>query len=156
MRYEDALTLAVLIAGGSFVLWLLFRRGEWRQREQIQRNETLRILVQKFNTSDEFVGFVNSDAGRLLLTPVAQKPKSPASSVLRFVQVGIVLTLIGVAMLIHAHGMAGMTDINFVNQRNDLSYWGTVGAATGLGLLIAAGITRSLGRAWGLFDRETK
>jgi hypothetical protein len=49
----------VVLASGWFAAkWKL------RQREQLQRNETLRILAQKFNTAEEFVGFVNSDVGR--------------------------------------------------------------------------------------------
>jgi hypothetical protein len=156
MRLDDVLSLAVILAAGCFGMWLLFRKVELRQREQMQRNETLRILVQKFNTSEEFVGFVNSDAGRQLLTPAAQPVKPQTASVLRFVQIGIVLALIGLGMLAHAEGMANLTDINFVNQRNDLHYWGMVAVMTGVGLLIAAAVTRSLGRKWGLFDREAK
>jgi formate hydrogenlyase subunit 3/multisubunit Na+/H+ antiporter MnhD subunit len=83
-------------------------------------------------------------------------PKPQAASVLRFVQIGIVLALIGMGMLAHAQGMANLTDINFVNQRNDLHYWGMVAVMTGFGLLAAAALTRFLGRRWGLFDRETK
>ena len=156
MRYEDALTLAILCAAGCFGIWMVFRKVELKQREQLQRNETLRILVQKFNTADEFVGFVNSEAGRQLLTPTPQLPKPQAASVLRFIQIGIVLALIGMGMLAHAQGMAGLNDINFVNQRNDLHYWGMVAVMTGFGLMLAAAITRWLGKKWGLFDRETK
>jgi hypothetical protein len=156
MRYEDVLALAVIFAAGCFGIWMAFRRTELRQREQMQRNETLRILVQKFNSSEEFVGFVNSDAGRQLLAPAAQPVRPHIFSVLRFVQVGVVLALIGTGMLIRAHGMANMVDINFVNQRNDLNYWGMVATAMGCGLLVAAALTRWLGRRWGLFDRQAK
>lgn len=156
MRIEDVLALAVFFAAGCFGIWMVFRKVELRQREQMQRNETLRILVQKFNTSEEFVGFVNSDAGRQLLTPAPQPVKPQTASVLRFVQIGIVLALIGLGMLTHAQSLANLTDPNFVNQRNDLHYWGMVAVMTGVGLLIAAAVTRSLGRKWGLFDREAK
>jgi Na+/H+ antiporter NhaD/arsenite permease-like protein len=156
MRFEDVLALAVLLVFAAFVLLLLFRRSEQRHRDQIQRNETLRILVQKFNTSDEFVGFVNSEAGRQLLSPTTQPPKPQVFSTLRFVQVGVVLIMIGLGMLVHAHGLAGLTDPNFVHQREDLNYWGTVASATGFGLLVVAGITRWLSRKWGLFDSQTK
>jgi|SRR5947209_8190994 hypothetical protein len=156
MRYEDVLALAVIFAAACFWIWMAFRKTELRQREQMQRNETLRILVQKFNTSDEFVGFVNSDAARQLLAPAAPLGRPHIFYVLRFVQVGVVLALIGAGMLAHAHGMAGLTDINFVNQRNDLNYWGMVATTMGCGLLLAAALTRWLGRRWGLFDREAK
>jgi hypothetical protein len=156
MNYPEALGLAVIFAAGCFGMWMVFRKLELRHREQMQRNETLRVLVQKFNTSDEFVGFVNSDAGRQLLSPSPQLPKPQAASALRFVQVGVVLLMIGAGMIAHAHGMANLTDLNFVNERNDLHYWGTIATTTGTGLLIVAGLTRWLGRKWGLFDNEAK
>ena len=156
MRIEEVLALAVIFAAGCFCIWIVFRKVELRQREQLQRNETLRILVQKFTTADEFVGFVNSEAGRQLLTPAPQERRSQSARVIRFVQVGVVLIMIGGGMLVHAHSMANLADINFVNQRNDLHYWGMVGMCMGVGLLIAAGVTRWLGRKWGLFDREAK
>jgi len=156
MRYEDALTLGLLLAAGCFCIWMVFRKVELKQREQLQRNETLRILVQKFNSSEEFVGFVNSDAGRQLLTPAPQLPKPQLFSALRFVQIGVVLAMIGAGMLSRAHEMRNLTDINFVNQRNDISYFGMLAMMTGVGLLIVAALTRWLGNRWGLFKSETK
>jgi hypothetical protein len=154
MRIEEVLALAVVLIFAAFVLLLLYRRSEMRQKDQIQRNETLRILVQKFNTSDEFVGFVNSEAGRQLLAPATPLPKPQVFTALRFIQVGVVLIMIGAGMLVHAHGLAGLTDPNFVHQREDLNYWGMTAATTGVGLLVVAAITRWLGRKWGLFDAE--
>jgi len=135
----------------AWVAWLTYRwsarRTELRARNQV----VVERLLDRFTSTDELLAFVRSDEGKQLLygdTGAA----NPRRSVIRFVQIGIVVFSLGVAFLANAMRLAGETDINFIRKVEDLRYWGTAAVAVGAGLLVVAGVSYFMARRWGLID----
>ena len=124
--------------------------------ERTRSHAVVERVLDRFTSAEELLAFVRSDEGKQLLygrkgTPEARR------TVIRFVQIGILVFSLGVAFLANAMRLAGETDINFIRKVEDLRYWGTASLAVGLGLLIVAALSHFMARRWGLLDgRETR
>jgi hypothetical protein len=107
-------------------------------------------LIERFGTSQEVLTYMSTDAGKRFLeaTPIAvgferQQPvPSPVARVLTPLQIGVVMTLLGVGLLSLRHSVA--------EGGGALLVIGTVVLMPGLGFIISAGITWVLARHLGL------
>jgi hypothetical protein len=140
--------VCVLIA----LLWLthvLLENRRWSRIFKLQTDVHGKLL-ERFGTSQEVLTYMNTDAGKRFLeaTPIAvgfdQQPPvpSPVARVLTPLQIGIVMTLLGVGLLFLRH--------SFSEGGGVLLVAGTVVLMPGLGFIISAGITWVLARHLGL------
>ncbi len=85
-------------------------------------------LLDKFGSSQELVQYLESDAGKAFLEPPAVDQASPYRRILGSVQVGIILSVVGVVLLImrNQEGVQGAVVV------------GGLLLALGLGFLISA------------------
>ena len=134
------------------MLWLthvLLENRRWSRIFKLQTDVHGKLL-ERFGTSQEVLTYMNTDAGKRFLeaTPIAvgfeqQAPvPSPVARVLTPLQIGIVMTLLGVGLLSLRHG--------FTEGGAILLVAGTVVLMPGLGFIISAGITWVLARHLGL------
>jgi hypothetical protein len=148
MVVEDAIMIVMIPALAGWVLWLVFRHYQLRIAARTQRTETFNRLIDKFSTAKEFVDFLQSDAGRKFMEDPLASPAHPLTSVRRFLLGGIILTVLGGALMLNALRLRGQTDVNYINQALGLNYWGTIFVGGGIALMIVAAVSYQLARRW--------
>jgi hypothetical protein len=134
------------------LLWLthvLLENRRWGRIFKLQ-TDVHGKLIERFGTSQEVLTYMSTDAGKRFLeaTPIAvgferQAPvPSPVARVLTPLQIGVVMTLLGVGLLSLRHSVS--------DGGGALLVIGTVVLMPGLGFIISAGITWVLARHLGL------
>ena len=136
----------------SALLWLthvLLENRRWNRIFKLQ-TDVHGKLIERFGTSQEVLTYMGTDAGKRFLeaTPIAvgfeRRPPvpSPVARVLTPLQIGVVMTLLGIGLLSLRHSLA--------DSGSALLVIGTVVLMPGLGFMISAGITWMLARHLGL------
>jgi hypothetical protein len=149
---NDGLPFLVFLCILSALLWLthvLLENRRWNRIFKLQTDVHGR-LIERFGTSQEVLTYMGTDAGKRFLeaTPIAvgferQSPvPSPVARVLTPLQIGVVMTLLGIGLLSLRHSVA--------DGGGALLVIGTVVLMPGLGFIISAGITWVLARHLGL------
>jgi hypothetical protein len=134
------------------LLWLtqvLLENRRWNRIFKLQTDVHGR-LIERFGTSQEVLTYMGTDAGKRFLeaTPIAvgfehQAPvPSPVARVLTPLQIGVVMTLLGIGLLSLRH--------SFTASGPAFLVLGIVVLMPGLGFIISAGITWALARHLGL------
>jgi hypothetical protein len=156
---SDGIPFLVFLCILGALLWLthvLLENRRWSRIFKLQTDVHGKLL-ERFGTSQEVLTYMGTDAGKRFLeaTPIAvgfehQPPvPSPVARVLTPLQIGIVMTLLGVGLLFLRHSVSdGGTALLVI---------GTVVLMPGLGFIISAGITWLLARHLGLMpESETR
>ncbi len=125
----------------GLVIWLVAIRLQERAR---WRFELQARLLERFSSPVELQQFLESDGARRLLESLSPR-RAPTQRVLLAVQAGIVLLVAGVGLVVLA----------LIVSRDPRDVVpGAVLGALGLGLLIAAAVSRRLSRIWALPPEE--
>lgn len=138
------------------LLWLthvLLENRRWNRIFKLQTDVHGR-LIERFGTSQEVLTYMGTEAGKRFLeaTPIAvgfeqQAPvPSPVARVLTPLQIGVVMTLLGLGLLSLRHSVP--------EGASALLVIGTVVLLPGLGFIISAGITWALARHLGLMPES--
>ena len=149
---NDGIPFLVFLCILGALLWLthvLLENRRWNRIFKLQTDVHGR-LIERFGTSQEVLSYMGSEAGKRFLeaTPIAvgfeqkQPVPSPVARVLTPLQIGVVMTLLGVGLLLLRH--------SFADGGGALLLIGTVVLMPGLGFIISAGITWVLARHLGL------
>jgi hypothetical protein len=156
---NDGIPFLVFVCILGALLWLihvLLENRRWGRIFKLQ-TDVHGKLIERFGTSQEVLTYMSTDAGKRFLeaTPIAvgferQAPvPSPVARVLTPLQIGVVMTLLGVGLLSLRHSVS--------DGGGALLVIGTVVLMPGLGFIISAGITWALARHLGLMpDSGTK
>ncbi len=153
---NDGVPFMVFLCILGALLWLTHVFLENRRWSRIFKLQTdvHGKLIDRFGTSQEVLTYMNTDAGKRFLeaTPIAvgfehaQPVPSPVARVLTPLQIGIVMSLLGIGLLSlrgslpEAHGV--------------LLVLGIVVLMPGLGFIISAGVTWALARHLGLMPEN--
>ena len=149
---SDGFPFLVFVCILSALLWLthvLLENRRWNRIFQLQ-TDVHGKLIDRFGTSQEVLTYMGTEAGKRFLeaTPIAvgferQQPvPSPVARVLTPLQIGVVLTLLGLGLIFLRHSVP--------DGEAPLLIVGTVVLMPGLGFIISAGITWVLARHLGL------
>jgi len=149
---SDGIPFLVFVCILGALLWLthvLLENRRWGRIFKLQ-TDVHGKLIERFGTSQEVLTYMSTDAGKRFLeaTPIAvgferQAPvPSPVARVLTPLQIGVVMTLLGVGLLSLRHSVS--------DGGGALLVIGTVVLMPGLGFIISAGITWALARHLGL------
>ncbi len=153
---QDGIPFLVFLCILGALLWLthvLLENRRWNRIFKLQTDVHGR-LIERFGTSQEVLTYMGTDAGKRFLeaTPIAvgferQAPvPSPVARVLTPLQIGVVMTLLGIGLLSLRHSVTDGSDALLVI--------GTVVLMPGLGFIISAGITWFLARHLGLMPES--
>lgn len=153
---QDGIPFLVFLCILSALLWLthvLLENRRWNRIFKLQTDVHGR-LIERFGTSQEVLTYMSTDAGKRFLeaTPIAvglerQAPvPSPVARVLTPLQIGVVMTLLGIGLLSLRHSVTDGSEALLVI--------GTVVLMPGLGFIISAGITWVLARHLGLMPES--
>jgi hypothetical protein len=149
---SDGIPFLVFLCMLGALLWLthvLLENRRWNRIFKLQ-TDVHGKLIERFGTSQEVLTYMGTDAGKRFLeaTPIAvgfersQPVPSPVARVLTPLQIGVVMTLLGVGLLL----LRG----SIPDAAAALLFLGTVVLMLGLGFIISAGITFVLARRLGL------
>jgi hypothetical protein len=127
----------------------------WTITTNIRRSKTARIIadlhgkvLEKCASSQELMGYVQSDAGRRFLESAANGQSNSAVRILNAVQAGTIFSLVGGAFII-----ASQTHRD-IDAREILVTFGFLVTALGLGFLVSAAISYFLCKSWGLLNQS--
>jgi hypothetical protein len=138
------------------LIWLiriLLENRRWGRIFTMQTNVHGK-LIERFGNNEELLSYMNTEAGRRFLEaapiPIGFEPdrRVPAalSRVLVPLQIGVVLTLLGIGLLALRHSLPDISSA--------LLIFGIVVLMPGLGFIISAGITWMLAARLGLMPRS--
>jgi len=148
-RSGDIMSFMAFFVAMASLLWLVrlfLQNRRWGKIFKIQ-TDTYSKLLEKFSTStnEELLAYVRSDTGKRFLEsasiPMVQEPSRQMggiwSRVLGSLQLGIVLTPVGI-------GLLGLR--NRLEDPLPLLVFGTLALALGIGFIISAGFSFVLGK----------
>ena len=154
MAPEAYLAIPLAVFAG-WVAWLFFQRAREVLALERERLSTIGRMIDKFPSADSFLEFVHSSAGRALFATV-DRNRAALRTVLRFVQMGIVVAAIGLALLWSAGSLKGATDAHSLQQMDERSYLGVSFLGLGAGLLGAGALSYLLARRFEMLDGSRK
>ena len=149
---SDGIPFLVFLCMLAALLWVthvLLENRRWNRIFKLQ-NDVHSKLLERFGTSQEVLTYMSTEAGKRFLeaTPIAvgiernQPMPSPVARVLTPLQIGVVMSLLGIGLISLRHSVPGGTGALLV--------LGTVVLMPGLGFIISAGVTWVLARHLGL------
>ena len=146
-----ALGMTVIIS----VAWIVVNiaKGLKQRANTRTRADIYNRLIDKFGSAPEFIDFLKSDAGLSFIEENVVQTAAPFGRILTAIQIAIVLSLLGAGLLITGNIFGGSLggDLYIV-----LAVGGVVGLMIGIGLLISAGISYRLCKAWGILATNEK
>ena len=124
------------------------QRADTRTRAEIYNR-----LIDKFGTAPEFIAFLQSDAGLKFIEENTVQNAAPLSKILAAIQIGIILTLVGIGLLVTGNifGESLGGDLYIV-----LTVGGIIGLMVGIGFLISSMISYRLCKTWGILTANEK
>jgi len=147
------LVFACLLGALLWLTHVLLENRRWGKIFKLQ-TDVHGKLIERFGTSQEVLTYMSTDAGKRFLeaTPIAvglekgPAVPSPVARVLTPLQIGVVLTLLGIGLLFVRHSVP--------EGEIPLLVVGTIVLMPGLGFIISAGITWVLARHLGLMPHS--
>ena len=128
--------------------WIVWVVTNNRRRQAIAKThaDMQAKLLDKLSSSQELAEFLKTEQGQHLLDSASTEPADPYRRILGSVQAGLILTLLGLAMLVVSKTMP--------EAQQGMMVFGTMAAAVGIGFILSSGISFMLSKSWGLFDRR--
>ena len=144
---------AVLLAIGGGILWLIRTMVEYRRWSRVTKvqNEVHTKLLDRFQSNQELLAYIETPAGRRFLesAPIqVESPRAisaPLGRILWSAQAGAVLTVLGIGLEIVAS--SAMEEI-----APPLAAFGAVVIALGVGFIVSAALAYVLTRRFGLLN----
>jgi len=153
----DAVPFCVFLGILGAVLWLVTQFLENRRWSRIFKlqNDVHNKLIEKFGSSQELLTYMDTEAGKRFLEaapiPVGfeaeQRMPNAVARVLTPLQIGVVLTLLGIGMLALRNALGA-------EMHSPMLLLGTVVLMPGIGFIISAGLTWVLAAKLGLMPER--
>lgn len=149
--FGEALMIMVvvltLVFGVVSIVRLLLDNIRRSKSERVQA-EMYNKMLDKLGSSQEILAWAQSETSQnLFRVPPPERP-APYSRILNAVQVGVVLTVVGIAVLVIKTQLT-------VHDQEPAMVLGTLITALGIGLLLAGGASWMLSRSFGLINGKT-
>ena len=126
------------------IVMALKQRANTRTRARLYER-----LIDKFETAPEFITFLQSDAGLQFIEETGPKPAAMLGRILVSIQIGIVVLLLSLGLVLIANVFGPPLRITG-DFYQILTLCGMVGVTIAVGLLVSAGISYRICKAWGL------
>src|SRR5437016_6385048 len=103
---EEVILFPILFSLIGFVIWTIFSTIRRYKTTQLQAGLQTKLL-EKFGSGQELLAYVQSDAGKRFLESFAMEQRTPYGRILGAVQAGVILMLLGIALLFLRGRVAG-------------------------------------------------
>ena len=139
---EDVLMFGMLFAAMTFAFWV-FLRSILRWREISRETQIMTQLVAQVRSADEAATFLESSSAQALFDRMIDQRTLVLERVLRAMQSGIVLVVLGIAIFVIRTQVTG-------DEAMAALVFGTLSSALGVAFLLAGGTSYALSLRWGL------
>lgn len=143
---EGVVSIAGAFATMTFIVWA-FLQALLRWREISRESQIMSQLASQVRGGEEAAAFLESSSAQALFDRMMDRRTFVLQRVLRALQSGVVLSLLGIAMFVIRSQFAGDDAVAAL-------VIGTISLALGVAFLIAAGMSYVLSSRWGLL-KET-
>jgi hypothetical protein len=141
---EDLVIMPAFLFFFGFVVWMIFTTIRRYKTTKLQA-DIQNKLIDKFGSSQELVGYVQSEAGRQFLNSLIVEAKTPYGRILAAVQAGVLLTFFGSALLFLRSRVS--------DAQEGFLVFGTLFVTLGVGFACSAAISYFLSKSFGLLQR---
>lgn len=135
-----------VVAGFGWIVWVIATNVRIA-RVSRSHGSTQTDLVEKLASSQELMGFLQTEAGQRLFAeaPKIERRKNPIDRILTSVQTGIVFAAIGAAL-------AGLSMIVPLASSTFIAF-GSLAGALGCGLMLSAFVSYRISKSMELIER---
>jgi len=141
---EDLAPVIVMISGCILIGWIVWVVVEGRRRRERLKavTEFHQRLLDKIGSTSELGEFLQTDGGTRFLDSLSVEPSRPNDRILRSIQIGIVLGVLGLGFLL----------LGWIYGFRMYPFYilGTLLLALGVGFCLSSGVSYRLARTWGL------
>ena len=147
---NEAIAIMIVLLGASFgvgwIAWVVATNIRLTKTAKAQAEVQARLL-EKFGSGRDLIEYMQTEAGRHFVEAVASERANPFGRILGAVQVGLILTLLGLAFL--------LMRMRVPDSPEELLMFGGSALAVGIGFLLSSIVSYGLSKSWGLFDRKS-
>jgi len=143
---EEVVILPILFALFAFVVWIIFATIRRYKTAKLQAGVQTKLL-EKFGSGQELLAYIQSDAGRQFTESLAMEQRTPYGRILAAAQAGVILILLGLALLF-LRGRVSGGDEGFLVS-------GTITLSLGVGFGLSAALSYFLSKSLGLLSAST-
>ena len=138
--------VAVILGQMFFASFLLFLAAGFLRDRARRRNELQMRLLDRFGSTPELLAYLESEEGQRLRDAITGRRFQAFRQVLGAIQLGLVLTALGVGLLLASirHG------------DGDIMTAAAICISVGVGLLVAAVVSKQLLVRWNLWTEDTQ
>jgi hypothetical protein len=140
---EDIFVPALVFGTFSWVVWVVFNTIR-RYKVAKMQNEMHKRLLEKFSSGDQFLAFLQSEAGKKFLNSLTAEQTTPYGRILSATSTGAVLIFLGASILVLRGRVSGGQETFLV--------FGTVIVGIAIGFLASALTSYLLSKSWGLLN----
>ena len=135
----------------GFIIWVLVNGWQRRLRLKLM-TEFHNKLLDRIGSVKDFNDFLQTDGGTTFMDSLTVERSSarPQESILRAVQIGIVLSMLGLGLL----ALNWYFTFRYAGDTEVLTVIGVIALSLGLGFLISAAVSYRLARMLGVLDRN--
>ena len=154
---ERMIPMVVILGLAAGLIWLIRMASESRRwnRTFKQQGELHARLIDKFSSSQDLAAYLETEAGKGFLagSPLAPQPgfaqqmPNAVARVLTSLQIGIVLSLLGI-------GLFSLRHLGGHDLINGVTVLGTLALMPGIGFILSAGTTWFLAHRLGLLPEK--
>jgi hypothetical protein len=138
---EDLVIFPIIFVLFGFVVWTVFSTIRRYKTAKLQAGLQTKLL-EKFSSGQELLAYVQSDAGRQLMESLTMEQRTPHGRILGAAQAGVILVLLGLALLFLRGRVSGGED-GFLAS-------GTIILSLGVGFGLSSALSYFLSKSFGL------
>src|SRR6266403_4030944 len=142
---EDIVILPTMFGLFGFVAWITFTTIRRFKTAKLQAGIQTKLL-EKFGSGQELLAYIQSDAGKRFQESLTAEQRTPYGRILGAAQAGVILVLLGLALLFLRGRVAGAEE--------EFLIFGTIILTLGFGFGLSAALSYFLSQSFGLL-RET-
>jgi hypothetical protein len=143
---EDVVILPILMATFGSVVWIIFATIRRYKTAKLQAGVQTKLL-EKFGSGQELLAYIQSDAGKRFTESLTMEQRTPYGRILGATQAGVILILLGLALLF-LRGRVSGGDEGFLVS-------GTIILSLGVGFGLSAALSFFLSKSLGLLGEST-
>ena len=142
---EDVVILPILMATFGFVVWIIFATIRRYKTAKLQAG--VQTKLEKFGSGQELLAYIQSDAGKRFTESLTMEQRTPYGRILGATQAGVILILLGLALLFLRGRVSGGEEGFLVS--------GTIILSLGVGFGLSAALSFFLSKSLGLLSEST-
>ncbi len=127
------------------IFWIVFSNIRRQKIARVQAEFHVKLL-EKFGSSHELLAYIETEAGRRFLesATIEQIRSNPFGRILSSVQAGLILLLLGIALIFLTRPVP--------DAAQPLVVFGTLAVTLGIAFLLSAGASYRLSKSFGLLE----